>query len=1711
MNKIYKVIWSKVRNCYVAVSEIAKRNSKSCTSVHCGAKAGRTHTGLALSSIVGVTLLAGVCSVLLPVRAALAAPVMPTLDYRGASPDVTIATTTSNTTASMEISSTQANNVLKWIDFSVGKGGAVNFTDSHNYLNYVTGHGRSEIDGVLQGKGSIYLINPNGILFGSTARVDVGSLYLSTRRLTDQQLASYDSGVAALFGIDSAAVGDVINLGKLNADLIQVEGKNITFKNVADVTKGGTLKDGDITGGKAHFEAADGSVTLTVNNETGNEGEIHLGFAVGVDGTLNGSAAEGVSAGQYTNVTVPDFAQTSNHSFNHWMTNITPTHYMLVRNGYELQNMQNNLTETNGTKMPGNYMLANDIDLQRDVKSFQPIGYKNNSNQEFVFEGKFDGLNYKINDLKIDTSGLSSDKNVACGIGLFGINAGTVENVGVESNIAVDKPDVGGIVGINKGTIRNVYHTGSVIGNGDVGGIAGHNESGASIKLAYNTGKITAGSGCSNVGGIAGVNEGTIAQVYNTGEVGDGNTGNNVGGIAGKLAGASAVPGETYNAIIEDAYNYNTDSSSTAPLITGSSNVGGIVGLVEGNSSDQYLVRNTYNTGIVSANNNSGGIIGNVSSAGSGNPTVNVISSYFSEGTPNEASGGTENQKTTAQLQNINTFNNWSISAAGGAGKTWRIYEGQTMPLLTAFLKTKDLVRVYEYDGSPHSVPKNDPLLDDPDIKKSDQFAGNWDNYTDSLTDTGVVNILKQNQVFLYSLQNGYDIADMKLIVQPKALTATFADISKTYDGTNAATLTLDTLTGVVDADKTKLTVSTTSATYSDKNAGENKTVTYAGLKLSGDKAENYVIKADGTGKGTISPKQLTVTFADISKTYDGTTNDVNEMGYVVASRTGTLSGLVKGDESKVSVSGKATYADKNVSNSYSGPDKTVYYSGLALGAGNDGDESANYVLASTTMTVANNGRIDKANVTLTAKDVTKTYDGTTEVTGGTLVEYSGAIFASDSLSGGKFAFTDKNAGDGNKTVTVESGSARITDKATGADTSGNYNITYEDNKKSTINKADVTLTAEDVEKTYDGTTDVAEASRKLIVKSGTIFTGDSASGGVFAFADKNEGENKTVTVSGATISDGTNSGNYNITYENNTTSTINKANVTLTAEDVEKTYDGTTNVAEASRKLKVQSGTIFTGDSVSGGVFAFADKNAGTGKVVTVSGATISDGTNSGNYNITYENNTTSIINKADVTLTAENVEKTYDGTTDVAVASRKLKVKSGTIFTGDSASGGVFAFEDKNAGENKTVTVSGATISDGTNSGNYNITYENNTTSTITPKAITATFAAISKTYDGTNADTEASRTGTLKGVEAVDDGKVSVSASAAYDKKDAGSRTVNYTGVALSGDEANNYSIATTATGAGTIDRKAITATFADVSKTYDGTTEATAGAGTLNTGDVIRGDDVSLNESGITAVYDDKNAGDGKTVNYTGIALSGTDANNYSIAPTATGTGTIYRKALELAADSVTIHEGGAMPATFTGSVTGFVAGETIGSGDTLRFALSDPSATAPGSYAVTGTLNGRASGNYGLNYTFSNAASNANAFVIVAKPKPKPASVEDMTVSDLIPAAKGTAAEDIRITEVDNAMEQASDKQAGAAAAFTVAQGILPVDRDRGSSFENSGMKQPSSMTPEEVAEQVNARQENAGVLNAAMDVVRKTDDTIGTEESKRKEAATENE
>ncbi|TXT33083.1 MAG: hypothetical protein FD135_5557 [Comamonadaceae bacterium] len=83
----------------------------------------------------------------------------------------------------------------------------------------------------------------------------------------------------------------------------------------------------------------------------------------------------------------------------------------------------------------------------------------------------------------------------------------------------------------------------------------------------------------------------------------------------------------------------------------------------------------------------------------------------------------------------------------------------------------------------------------------------------------------------------------------------------------------------------------------------------------------------------------------------------------------------------------------------------------------------------------------------------------------------------------------------------------------------------------------------------------------------------------------------------------------------------MNKANLTLSTSNVSKTYDGG---LSASGSAMVSSGTLFGSDSISGGTFAFTNKNVGSSnKSVTTTGVTVNDGNGGGNYNVTYANNT--------------------------------------------------------------------------------------------------------------------------------------------------------------------------------------------------------------------------------------------------------------------------------------------------------------------------------------------------------------------------------------------------------------------------------------------------------------------------------------------------------
>ena len=94
------------------------------------------------------TVLAGAVGAFVITPVAYALPANPTHDEA-----VTIAN--SNNNLDMDISSTEADNVIRWVDFSIAKGETVAF-DTNNYLNQVTGSKMSEIWGTLKGGGTLY-------------------------------------------------------------------------------------------------------------------------------------------------------------------------------------------------------------------------------------------------------------------------------------------------------------------------------------------------------------------------------------------------------------------------------------------------------------------------------------------------------------------------------------------------------------------------------------------------------------------------------------------------------------------------------------------------------------------------------------------------------------------------------------------------------------------------------------------------------------------------------------------------------------------------------------------------------------------------------------------------------------------------------------------------------------------------------------------------------------------------------------------------------------------------------------------------------------------------------------------------------------------------------------------------------------------------------------------------------------------------------------------------------------------------------------------------------------------------------------------------------------------------------------------------------------------------------------------------------------------
>ena len=703
------------------------------------------------------------------------------------------------------------NVAIDWNSFNVAQGESVKFSGMQAVLNYVTGNTKSEIFGNISGSGvHVFLVNPNGILFGATASVNVGELTASTRTIDNRK--SFDGAAFSTLSTEGAQKvrGDIINLGELTADKILLEGDNISLLN-AD-----TLKS-----------SGNGNITLRADNK------VTVGYEVTDKTTINvgDDAPGGHTVSDYTTGTGTKgstvLAGAAVQDLRGNSKNITDA--MLVHDIYELQAIDKNI---NGDYIQGDYMLAGDIDADvtkrwNSGSGFNPIG--NFTSMPFNtggFNGSLDGAGFVIKDLHININTADGTQSNA---GLFdvldtnafvhnltlqggsitnytnssggsvgsiaGENLGSLKNVfniGMEISSQNDSANIGGIVGYNKGTVTDAHNSGSVNDKTNtsarIGGIAGYNDNGGVISYSDNDGAVTGKGDYSAAGGIVGYNNGSIKNSFNNGNATG--YGDYLGGIVGENIkdifdsyNKGEIKGKGYDTVtggitgINDSGNINNVYNSGIVDSMGY-NVGGIVG-----QNYSGTLSNAYNTGTINGNGSEyvGGIaaindgeIKNVYNIGkvSGGDYRNVIVVENSGAVSNAyyavRSGDTilgYKKFGSGTLLTLAEFGKAFEKGLDTASKdSWKFYNGYTDPLLKGFLKKITI------DGD--SITGGDTVYNG-----SEQNAG-----LSGLADGILVGSKKNTGDYdlndlLYSGQDGYDIEIVndgtKFIINKAQLTVT--------------------------------------------------------------------------------------------------------------------------------------------------------------------------------------------------------------------------------------------------------------------------------------------------------------------------------------------------------------------------------------------------------------------------------------------------------------------------------------------------------------------------------------------------------------------------------------------------------------------------------------------------------------------------------------------------------------------------------------------------------------------------------------------------------------------------------------------------------------------------------------------------------------------------------------------------------------------------
>ncbi|WP_346308796.1 YDG domain-containing protein, partial [Limnohabitans sp.] len=792
--------------------------------------------------------------------------------------------------------------------------------------------------------------------------------------------------------------------------------------------------------------------------------------------------------------------------------------------------------------------------------------------------------------------------------------------------------------------------------------------------------------------------------------------------------------------------------------------------------------------------------------------------------------------------------------------------------------------------------------------------------------------------------------------IAPKAITLSgITAVNKVYDGDTAATAS--TMGAVFDGKITgdALTVQSTGV-FADKNVGQLKNVSLSHV-LGGADLGNYTISAQTSTTASITPKSASVSATFTQLTYNGAVQNQS---------TETRSGFVAGDT--ITVAGQA-----------SGKNAGTYGSSLVV----SGQDATNY-----NITVNNaNLVIDKVNLTVTANAVTKTYDATLNASGtGTVGTLAGAGAGDVVNSAGTQAFLNANAGTNKQ---VRASGVTIKD-ASNADMTANYTINYVDNTTSVINKAALTVKAND-DARFVGLADNVNFAG---VQYAGLVGGETSSvlGGTLLVERNDAGNGAAGVYTGALTPKGLASNNYEIAYTNGTLTIVPADQLLISTTNQSVTYGTAPTYVTTAKYLKTDNTTIITLTGTgTGNDYTFSDGLGTTVRAVlkpyagnTLASLSSTDHTVVGNYAIKDLSPTVTggnfvgapvfvgnlSVNTKAVTPNATGVSKVYDGTTAM---SNVVVGLTGEV-TGDKLSiNGTGAFSQKNVGSSLNYTISNITLG-GDDAGNYHLSGMSNSLTgsngSITRAPLVLTSANVVKTYDrSTSASgTAVATNGTqLFGSDSLSGGTF------VFDNKNAGTgnKVVSLSGVTVGdGNSGGNYTVSYVDNTTSTIWAKHLTASYSADNKTYNGNTLASV---TGSSADIISGDTVSLSHS--SATFANKDVGTNKTVTVNGIALGGADAGNYSLQNTsATSTANISAKSLTVSYTASHKVYDGLTHASVSGSSSDIVSGDNLGFTQTAHF--EDKNAANGKGVSITQIgLSGADAGNYALAFTTASASAN----------------------------------------------------------------------------------------------------------------------------------------